>query len=47
MQYQTAPKREHYYLVFKDEFLQKNGTIVHRFYEEWTNREMLLVHWGT
>jgi 4-amino-4-deoxy-L-arabinose transferase-like glycosyltransferase len=45
MEYQPKAKRGSYYLIFKNEFVNKNGSVLHTFFENWTNREMLLVQW--
>jgi 4-amino-4-deoxy-L-arabinose transferase-like glycosyltransferase len=45
LQYQPTVQKGNHYLVFKDEYMDKNGVVLHSFFEDWTNREMLLVRY--
>lgn len=46
MTYHQQPQPNTHYLIFKEEFEIQNGKILYTFFEEWTNREMLLVLWN-
>lgn len=44
--YHPDAKTGQLYLIYADNFLEENGTILHRFHEYLINKEMLLVEWG-